>query len=286
MKLQILVPQYKETDEVIKPLLDSIAIQQNVPMDEIGVIICNDGSDVKLTDEFLAGYPFKIEYYQEEHRGVSATRNACLDRATADYVMFIGRPIEEWKDIHGYEGMYKISSYGRVYSAPRRGSKGGFIRPSYSGSGYLSTHLCKNGISCSRHIHRIVAEHFIQNPNQYPEVNHIDESKENNCVWNLEFCTRVYNQNYGTAIERATKSHDYAALSILSAKHHDYKEVGRKQAKPVLQMSRDGHVIRRWDSIREAARQMKCSCGNISSACHGKIKTVSGYRWEFEREAI
>lgn len=88
MKLQILIPQYKETDEVIKQLLDSIAIQQNVPFDQIGVIICNDGSDTFLTDKLLHSYPFAIEYYKEQHRGVSATRNACLDYATAEYVMF------------------------------------------------------------------------------------------------------------------------------------------------------------------------------------------------------
>lgn len=88
MKLQILVPQYKETDDIVKPLLDSIAIQQNVPMNEIGVVICNDGSDVFLTDELLSSYPFKIEYYHEPHRGVSATRNACFEHATAEYVMF------------------------------------------------------------------------------------------------------------------------------------------------------------------------------------------------------
>ena len=89
MKLQILVPQYNETDPVIKPLLDSIALQQNVPMDEIGVIICNDGSDIFLSDELInEKYPFKIEYHKEPHRGVSGTRNACLDYATADYVMF------------------------------------------------------------------------------------------------------------------------------------------------------------------------------------------------------
>lgn len=87
-KLDILIPQYKETDEVIKPLLDSIAIQQNVPMEDIGVIITNDGSDVHLSQELLNAYPFRIEYYLDEHRGVSATRNACLDRSTADYVMF------------------------------------------------------------------------------------------------------------------------------------------------------------------------------------------------------
>lgn len=88
MKLQILVTQYKETDEVVKPLLDSIAIQQNIDFNEIGVIICNDGSDVLLSEELLSGYPFAIEYYAEPHRGVSGTRNACFDKATADYVMF------------------------------------------------------------------------------------------------------------------------------------------------------------------------------------------------------
>lgn len=88
MKLQILVPQYKEKDSVIKPLLDSIAIQQSVPFDQIGIVICNDGSDVFLSDDFLKSYPFRIDYYKEPHRGVSATRNACLDHATADYVMF------------------------------------------------------------------------------------------------------------------------------------------------------------------------------------------------------
>lgn len=88
MKLQILVPQYKETDEVIKPLLDSIAMQQCVDFNEIGVVIVNDGTDVKLSRDFLSSYPFDVQYYQNEHKGVSATRNACLDYATADYVMF------------------------------------------------------------------------------------------------------------------------------------------------------------------------------------------------------
>ena len=88
MKLQFLIPQYQETDEIVKPLLDSIALQQNVPFDEIGVIICNDGSETFLSDALLEGYPFPVEYHKEPHRGVSGTRNACLDYATADYVMF------------------------------------------------------------------------------------------------------------------------------------------------------------------------------------------------------
>ena len=88
MKLQILVPQYKETDEVIKPLLDSLLVQQNVDFKEFGVIIVNDGTDVKLSDSLLKSYPYQIDYYMAPHRGVSATRNTCLDYATADYVMF------------------------------------------------------------------------------------------------------------------------------------------------------------------------------------------------------
>lgn len=63
-------------------------VQQNVDFNEIGVIICNDGTDIELSENLLNSYPFKIEYYKCEHRGVSATRNACLDKATADYVMF------------------------------------------------------------------------------------------------------------------------------------------------------------------------------------------------------
>ena len=68
MKLQILIPQYNETDSIIKPLLDSIALQQNVDFNEIGVIICNDGSDTYLTDELLNSYSYKIEYYKEPHK--------------------------------------------------------------------------------------------------------------------------------------------------------------------------------------------------------------------------
>lgn len=88
MKLDILVPQYKETDEVIKPLLDSIAIQQLVNFNDIGVIIVNDGSDVFLSEKLINSYPFKITYVKNEHGGVSATRQKALDLSKADYVMF------------------------------------------------------------------------------------------------------------------------------------------------------------------------------------------------------
>ena len=83
-KLEILVPHYKETLDEIKPLLDSIAIQQNINFNEIGVIICHDGTDILEIPE----YPFSIEQIRQEHKGVSAARNKCLDAASAEYVMF------------------------------------------------------------------------------------------------------------------------------------------------------------------------------------------------------
>ena len=100
MKLQILVPHYKETAEVIKPLLDSLSIQQNIDFSEMGVIVCHDGDDSKdfiFTDNldlvkegamYLPNYPFEVKQIRQKHNGVSAARNSCLDKATADYVMF------------------------------------------------------------------------------------------------------------------------------------------------------------------------------------------------------
>ena len=89
MKLQILIPKYNETFPVIKPLLDSIEIQQSVNLaNDVGVIIVNDGSDTIIPSECFTNYSFPIDYHLAPHGGVSATRNVCLDRATADYVMF------------------------------------------------------------------------------------------------------------------------------------------------------------------------------------------------------
>ena len=88
-RLDILVPVYNEDESVIKPLLDSIAIQQNVNLaEDVGVIVCCDGGTCTLSDTFRNSYPFQIEYFCNEHKGVSAARNACLDQSEAEYVMF------------------------------------------------------------------------------------------------------------------------------------------------------------------------------------------------------
>lgn len=88
-KLDILVPIYNEGEETIKTLLDSIALQQAVDLkNDVGVIVCCDGGTTVLSEEFKSRYPFQIDFYQCEHRGVSATRNSCLDHSTAEYVLY------------------------------------------------------------------------------------------------------------------------------------------------------------------------------------------------------
>lgn len=88
MTLEILIAQYKETEEVIKPMLDSIAIQQGIDFNDINIIIANDGSNIVLSDAFLNQYNYNIEYYIKEHGGLSHTRNFLLDKSTADYILF------------------------------------------------------------------------------------------------------------------------------------------------------------------------------------------------------
>ena len=89
MKLQFLVNHYRESPEIVARLLDSIAMQNGIAPDaDYNVLICNDGDDNVLDADFLNGFPFKVSYRIMPHRGVCATRNALLDMADADYVMF------------------------------------------------------------------------------------------------------------------------------------------------------------------------------------------------------
>ena len=93
---------------------------------------------------------------------------------------------EVWKDCKGYEGLYQVSNYGRVWSV--KGQR--YFTGSVNNRGYYATTLtAKNGKRKTEMIHRLVALAFLNNPNNYPQVNHKDENKLNNCVDNLEWCT-------------------------------------------------------------------------------------------------
>lgn len=115
---------------------------------------------------------------------------------------------EIWKDIKGYEGLYQISNLGNVKSLPKYAGKSKrkerLITAHPDKDGYLRVHLCKNGIMSYKGVHKLIAEAFIPNINNYNQVNHKDENKTNNCIDNLEWCDCKYNINYGTRTDRAT----------------------------------------------------------------------------------
>ena len=126
---------------------------------------------------------------------------------------------EIWKDVAGYEGFYQVSNKGNVRSVARKDSigrkrDGRILKPRYDKDGYLNVGLCKNGKSKTKNVHRLVAESFIPNPKGFLEINHKDESKSNNRVENLEWCTREHNMNHGTLIERSSQARSKKVKAI------------------------------------------------------------------------
>ena len=115
---------------------------------------------------------------------------------------------EIWKPIKGYESLYKVSNLGNILSLKTNK----LLKANMITNGYFAVQLCKNHKRKSFLVHRIVAEHFIDNPNNLPEINHKDENKGNNTVNNLEWCTRKYNMNYKQLPKRQQISKEYNKL--------------------------------------------------------------------------
>lgn len=126
---------------------------------------------------------------------------------------------ENWRDVEGYEGLYQISSKRRVKSLNyNRTGKEEIIKQCKDKDGYLQVHLYKEGEYKTCKIHRLVGQAFIPNSEGLPQINHKDEDKTNNCVENLEWCTREYNNNYGTRNERASKSLSKQVMCVETGK--------------------------------------------------------------------
>ena len=104
--------------------------------------------------------------------------------------------IERWKDIDGYEGYYQVSNFGEVRTVGHKYQRKGFhkIKLHNNRNGYWLADLHKNNLYKSKAIHRLVAKAFLPNPNNFPEVNHIDGNKANNCVDNLEWVSKSQNK--------------------------------------------------------------------------------------------
>ena len=173
---------------------------------------------------------------------------------------------EEWKDIKDYEGLYQVSNWGRVKSLiTDKNRRKRILKQHNRGNGYLFVVLTNNEHQSKNiSVHRLVAETFLPNPENLPEVNHIDENKENNRVDNLEWCDHTYNINYGNRTKKASES-----------------KLNGKKSKSVLQFSLTGDFIREWTSTMECGRN-GFNQGAVAACCRGKLLQYKGFYWMYK----
>lgn len=162
---------------------------------------------------------------------------------------------EIWKDIKGYEGSYQVSNTGKVRSLDKIDRNGckrhGIIKqPQDNGNGYKYVQLKLDGTYKNHYIHRLVATHFIENPNDWEQVNHMNEIKEDNNVINLEWCTHQYNNTYGS------------------------------KTTPIVSTSIDGKV-REHESQKIAGIELGINKIGINNVLKGRQKTHKGYTFEY-----
>lgn len=178
---------------------------------------------------------------------------------------------EAWKYIKGYENEYMVSNLGRVKSL--KNNKELIRKPRITQYGYKAVNLYKNGKKTCKEIHRLVAETFIPNPLDYPVVNHKDCDRTNNKLENLEWCTIQYNVTYMEARKRG-------------ALNTNYKSVGLKRRKKIVQFSKDGKKIKEWNSSIDVKNSLGYDKSCICRACKGRSLTAYGYIWRYKDEAV
>lgn len=186
--------------------------------------------------------------------------------------------MEEWRTIEGYEGLYEVSNFGRVKSL--KFDKEKVLQQGKNTNGYLYVVLYKEGKVKNFLVHRLVASAFIDNPNNYPCINHKDENPSNNCVDNLEWCDQKYNVNFGTGIQRRVANTDYKTLTIKRVASTDYKAIAEKLSRQVYQYSQDGELVAIWGSTMECGRNGFFQ-SHVASCCRGERKTHKGFKWSY-----
>ena len=201
---------------------------------------------------------------------------------------------EIWKDIKGYEGIYQVSSEGRVRSLDRVDNnnhplKGVILKPYISNSGYLLVGLYKQQKRDRKLLHRLVAEAFLPNPDNKPEIDHINTIKTDNTVWlnedgsvnydktNLRWATRKENINNPLTKTKMQINARKPSKGKYGKKHH--------RSKPIIQYDKDGNFIREWECANDVERVLGISNKHIGSVCLGKRKSCGGYIWKYKNAA-
>lgn len=178
--------------------------------------------------------------------------------------------MEIWKDIVGYNGLYQISNYGRVKSFHNNSVR--ILKPKTNNKGYkwVVLNLNKNTENCL--IHRLVAKHFIENPNNHKIINHIDENPANNNVSNLEWCTQSEN------VKKSTKFRNYYKENkiLCNPKNSKHKDTSNK-----VKQIYNGNVVKIFNNSLEVKRSLGLDQSFILSVCRNKRKSAYGYQWQF-----
>ena len=185
---------------------------------------------------------------------------------------------EIWKDIKGFEGIYQISSLGRVRSLDRwvnsknesnKLVKGRILTPVYDKDGYTMVTLSSHGEHLKCKVHRLVCSAFIPNPENKPQVDHINAIKNDNRVENLRWCTSKENSNNPITLEK------------LPRYWKDAFGNENPNSKTIIQFSLDGELVRKWDCIRDASNHTGANYTSISQVLNGKLKQAGGYFWKY-----
>ena len=164
---------------------------------------------------------------------------------------------EIWKVMKEHKD-YEVSNLGRIRTIKTQRIR----KPSLHYKGYYQIIVYIDKKPKCFYVHRIVANNFLENPNNLPEINHKNEIKTDNRVENLEYCDTIYNNNYGTRTSR-----------ILNTKKDTFKSI--------IQKDKNDNVIKIWNNIIEIQNKTNFNKHNIYKCCEKKNKFAYGYKWEY-----